>query len=180
MLHKLSGLSVLMILSSVACSGATADDTSDTEVKDSAEDTDVTLEGCNAPLVSLQTGQDSTCSGGNEHVWPVGMGDDYCHGWGATDNSGDSHQNSASAIQCNEDGSFSFNQYAGNLTCSGDGVSKTFYLDVCEQDIPPVLYSIGTDLACCLAPESDECKVGMPSVSVSGGQIFLNGEACEE
>ncbi|MFP6662772.1 MAG: hypothetical protein VCC00_01055 [Deltaproteobacteria bacterium] len=102
-----------------------------------------------------------------------------CHGWTATDPRGDVHENSASAIQCNSDGSFSFTQYAGNLTCDGTGVDKTFVLDECDQDIPPTLYTSATDLTCCTAPESPECLTDVPLVESAGSEIFLNGELCE-
>ena len=133
---------------------------------------------CVFPLVRLQTGQDSSCAGGNEHLWPVGMPEGACHGWQGVDNEGGTHDNSASAIKCNADGTFEFTQYAGNLTCQGDGVRKVYELGVCEQDIPPRLYTIATDLTCCLEPDSPDCMRGVPSVGVEGGLITLNGEEC--
>jgi hypothetical protein len=107
------------------------------------------------------------------------MAETDCHGWGAEDTSGSTHNNSANTIQCNADGSFSFTQYAGNLDCSGTGTRKTFFQDVCEQDIPPNLYTLGINLSCCTDPTGPDCEVGNPSVTVPGGQVFLNGEACE-
>ena len=89
------------------------------------------------------------------------------------------HENSAAAIGCNPDGSFSFTQYAGNLDCSGSGVTKTFLADQCEQDIPPSLYTMAVDLSCCEDPTGSECTRGMPSVSVPNGIVYLNGSPCE-
>jgi hypothetical protein len=101
-----------------------------------------------------------------------------CHAWAAADTSGDAHNNSAADIQCNPDGSFSFTQYAGNLDCSGTGVTKTFFPDVCEQDIPPTLYTMAIDLSCCDDPQGADCLVDIPSVTVPGGQVYLNGDLC--
>jgi hypothetical protein len=134
--------------------------------------------GCAYPLVTLQTGKDTECTGGNTHQWPIGMAESDCHGWSAVDTSGSGHDNSASAIACNEDGSFSFTQYAGNLTCSGSGTVKTFYPEVCQQDIPPVLHTKATNLACCTDLAHPDCVVGAPSVSIPGGAVTLNGQAC--
>ena len=134
---------------------------------------------CDAPLVRLQTSFESTCDGGNEHWWPVGLDPEACHGWGGTDGAAAEHQNSAKDIRCNPDGTFQFTQYAGNLTCQGNGVTKVYALDVCEQDIPPTLYTVATDLACCLDPQSPECTTGTPSVSVPGGVVYLDGEPCD-
>ena len=73
---------------------------------------------CSAPLVTIQTGGDTSCKGGNTHTWPVGIPATDCHGWQSPDTVGREHNNSASNIQCNGDGTFSFVQYAGNLDCS--------------------------------------------------------------
>jgi len=135
---------------------------------------------CVFPLVKLQTGQDDTCAGGNEHHWPVGMDEAACHGWRGIDNSGGTHDNSANAIRCNADGTFEFTQFAGNLDCQGSGVTKVYSPGVCEQDIPPMLYTVAIDLTCCSDPDSPDCLVGMPSVGVSGGEISLDGVVCEE
>ena len=131
---------------------------------------------CAFPLVHLQTGKDTSCGGGNIHTWPIGMDPQDCHAWKAADGS---HNNSANAIGCNEDGSFTFTQFAGNLDCSGTGVVKTFYADQCEQDIPPVLYTKGLNLTCCTDPEHPDCQVGIPTVSIPGGTVYLNGSLCE-
>jgi hypothetical protein len=133
---------------------------------------------CVAPLVRLQTGSDSSCEGGKEHAWPVGMAADDCHGWRATDTTGSEHDNSANSIQCNADGSFQFTQYPGTLKCEGTGTVKVYTADTCEQDTPPTLYTVAVDLSCCTDPDSAACTVGRPSVGVDGAQITLNGEAC--
>jgi hypothetical protein len=135
--------------------------------------------GCAYPLVRLQTSQDSSCSGGNEHLWPVGMDETDCHGWRGVDSSGGTHDNSANDIRCNGDGTFQFTQFAGNLTCDGSGVTKVYALDECEQDTPPSLYTVALDLTCCSDPDSDECITGIPSVGVPGGEVMRNGESCE-
>jgi hypothetical protein len=127
------------------------------------------------PLVTLQSGPSGTCAGGNLHRWPVGMDALDCHGWQAVDPTGRVHGNSANSIRCNPDGTFSFTQYAGNLECGGSGVTKTYAPNTCQQDIPPRLHTSAIDLTCCSHPNSDQCKRGVPSVSVPGATIFLNG-----
>lgn len=167
----------------LACSGESTpqDTTAATATATSATGTTATgtSDACTAPLVRLQTSFDESCTGGNEHLWPLGMDPEDCHGWGGGDSAGELHQNSAKDIRCNPDGTFQFTQYAGNLTCQGDGVTKVYALDVCEQDIPPSLYTVATDLSCCLDPEGPDCVTAVPSVSVPGGTIYLNGEPCE-
>lgn len=133
---------------------------------------------CSFPLVSIQTGSDASCKGGNTHMYPVGMPGASCHGWRAVDTSGRQHDNSANSIVCNGDGTFSFVQFAGNLTCSGNGQPKTYRPNTCAQDIPPTLFSIPTNLACCSAPTSTACKTGIPEVGVAGASIFLNSLLC--
>ena len=133
---------------------------------------------CVAPLVRLSTGTDAACGGGNEHRWPVGMPVAACHGWRALDTSGREHDDSANNIRCNSDGSFSFTQFAGNLNCTGSGVTKSYRLNACEQDNPPTLYTKALDLTCCTSPNSAACTTGTPSISVSGGTVFLDGSAC--
>ncbi len=133
---------------------------------------------CTAPLVTLKTGPDATCAGGNEHRWPIGLAPGACHGWTATDTSGRVHENSASAITCNTDGSFEFTQYAGNLGCSGSGVTKRYVADACTQDTPPSLYTVAVDLTCCTDPTSAACITGVPSTSVAGATVYLDGQAC--
>jgi hypothetical protein len=141
-------------------------------------------QSCLSPLVALQTGQDSSCGGGNIHLWPVAYGSEDCHGWTAVDTSGRVHENSANNIRCNGDGTFSFVQYAGTLTCAGGqaGVTKTYSPDICQQDIPPTLFTKAIDLTCCNAPGSSACTTGLPSVSVQNADsnIFLNGQVCSE
>jgi len=134
---------------------------------------------CAFPLVELQTAKDPACGGGNVHRWPIGMAGAACHGWRAMDNAGEPHDNSANAIGCGEDGSFTFTQFAGNLDCSGSGVVKTYTSDACEQDIPPVLYTKAINLACCESLDHPDCVTGLPSVSIPGGQVFLDGALCE-
>jgi hypothetical protein len=107
------------------------------------------------------------------------MAPEDCHGWVGVDNMGQEHANSANTIGCNADGTFTFRQFAGNLDCSGGGVEKVFTMGVCEQDIPPVLYTLGLNLACCLDLSSPDCVTGVPSVAVPGGLVYLNGVACE-
>ena len=92
------------------------------------------------------------------------------------DPAGRQHDNSARAIQCRADGSFAFTQYAGNLTCQGGGVTKIYKPDTCEQDFPPVLHTKAIDLACCVDPKAPACHWGVPSITVPGGAVFLNGK----
>lgn len=83
-------------------------------------------------------------------------------------------------MKCNSDGSFTFTQYAGNTRCEGSGVVKTAYLNQCEQDIPPTIYTKGVDLECCLNPDSEACNdsMGYPRVTVPNSVITMNGQAC--
>ena len=133
---------------------------------------------CIAPLVAIQSGTDSTCKGGETHMWPLELPSSSCHAWQPDDTSGRQHNNSASNIQCNGDGTFSFVQFAGNLECGGTGVLKTYRPNTCARDIPPTLFAIPTDLACCSAPGSAACKRGLPSTSVPGSKVYLNGQLC--
>ena len=166
---------------------ASEDSEADTATEPSSEDTaderapeeSPDASPCASPLVDLQTAKDPACGGGNVHKWPIGMATTACHGWRAVDTSGQPHDNSANAIGCGEDGSFSFTQYAGNLDCSGSGVVKTYTADACEQDTPPVLYTKAINLACCESLDHPDCVTGLPSVSIPGGQIFLDGTPCE-
>ena len=134
---------------------------------------------CASPLVELQTAKDPTCAGGNVHRWPIGMAPTACHGWRAVDPSGQQHDNSANAIGCGDDGSFTFTQFAGNLDCGGSGVVKTYIADACAQDIPPALYTKAINLACCEDLAHPDCVTGAPSVTIPGGQTFLDGVLCE-
>jgi len=149
--------------------------TDTTEANDSSEPDDSnnnSSNDCAYPLVELQTS-----SGRSIHRWPTGMEPTDCHGWGAQDNSGQQHRNSASEITCHDNGSFSFKQHAGNLACSGTGVLKTYYPDECQQDIPPVLYTVAIDLTCCTNPES--CIPEIPSIPIEGSTIYKNGILCQ-
>jgi hypothetical protein len=149
-------------------------DTSEEEITSGSEADDL----CAYPLVSLQTSQDETCGGGRIHRWPIGMEPTDCHGWSAEDTGGNEHLNSAANMTCHDDGSFSFEQYAGNLDCLGSGVLKTYYPDECEQDIPPSLYTVAVDLSCCADPDS--CASEAPSVEQSNSNIYKNGLLCSE
>ena len=133
---------------------------------------------CVFSLVTLRTGPASDCAGQSEHRWPVGMAATDCHGWKALDTSGKEHDNSASEIACNADGSFSFTQYAGVLDCSGTGTLKTYALNACTQDTPPSLYTVASDLTCCTDPNAAGCTSGVPSVGVDGASIYLNNQHC--
>ncbi len=167
------GLAHVVLLS--GCSGPSAAPAGTIATVDGGQ---VDASECEAPVVWLRTGPDSSCGGQNTHAWPVGMNATDCHGWRAADTSGREHDNSANDIRCNDDGSFSFVQFAGNLNCAGTGVRKDYVLDVCEQDMPPSLYTVAFDLTCCRAPSDPTCKRALPSVSVAGGSVFLNGAAC--
>lgn len=191
-------LFVALILTVVACGEeddpeTTPEDTSSSEVggDETPDDTtdevtdEVTADSgsdnpCVFPLVKLQTGQSQTCDGGNEHHWPIGMDESDCHGWTGIDNSGGVHNNSANTIRCNEDGTFEFTQYAGNLNCEGTGTRKVYSLNACEQDIPPMLYTVAIDLTCCSEPDSAGCPTGVPAAGAVGAEISLNGVVCDE
>ena len=158
-----------------------ADAAADPEDPDSSVDPEgpTSDSPCASPLVELQTAKDPTCAGGNVHRWPIGMAPTACHGWRAVDPSGQQHDNSANAIGCGDDGSFTFTQFAGNLDCGGSGVVKTYIADACAQDIPPALYTKAINLACCEDLAHPDCVTGAPSVTIPGGQTFLDGVLCE-
>ena len=65
---------------------------------------------------------------------------------------GNSGENSADRFSCDPDNrSFTYTQY-GSLTCGEDDdtpTEKTVYLDRCEQDIPPTIYSKIIDYGAC-------------------------------
>jgi len=161
---------------------STADETADSTDAAETTGTDTTSESddsaCAYPLVKLVTVPDSSCAGDKAHWWPVGMAASDCHGWAAVDTQGKEHLNSAKNIRCNEDGSFSFDQYAGNLTCAGTGKTKSYTLNACEQDTPPTLYTMAVDLTCCSDPTSTACKVGLPTVDREGATVYLNNVKC--
>ncbi|MFT7580729.1 MAG: hypothetical protein ACI9MR_002402 [Myxococcota bacterium] len=165
---------------------ASDDSSTTTETDTSSSDTPTTDSGsdtgganpCAFPLITLQTSSDDTCSGGNRHMWPVGMAATDCHGWTALDNTGGLHENSAADIKCNPDGSFSLTQYAGNLDCSGTGVTKTYALNSCEEDNPPPLHTMAIDLTCCTDPTSASCNTGVPSATQADTEIYLNNVKC--
>ena len=135
---------------------------------------------CDYPLVTLETGGDSSCDGGGSHRWPIGMLPTDCHGWRATDTWGSVHDNSANNIHCLPDGSFEFTQFPGNINCEGTGTVKRYTAGVCEQDTPPSLYTVASDLTCCTDPTAPACTTGSPTVDRDEAQVALNGEGCAE
>ena len=78
------------------------------------------------------------------------------------------HENSAMNIKCIDTGigtySFSFDQYAGTLVCSGTGTTKVYQLNICQQDIPIILYAKMTNNACCANPTT--CAAGVSGASL--------------
>lgn len=164
--------------SASSAAGTTASTAPSASTTPSTSTATIAAASCKAPLVSIQTGSDTTCQGGGVHQYPVGMRADQCHGWRAADTKGELHDNSANNIRCNGDGSFSFDQYAGNLSCSGTPTTKTFVPGKCQQDRPPTLYSIPVDMSCCSAPGTSACKTDVPSVAVAGATIYLNNQQC--
>eukprot|EP00551_Chaetoceros_affinis_P017134 CAMPEP_0203712590 /NCGR_PEP_ID=MMETSP0091-20130426/70115_1 /ASSEMBLY_ACC=CAM_ASM_001089 /TAXON_ID=426623 /ORGANISM="Chaetoceros affinis, Strain CCMP159" /LENGTH=275 /DNA_ID=CAMNT_0050590571 /DNA_START=626 /DNA_END=1453 /DNA_ORIENTATION=- len=133
---------------------------------------------CSAKLVAVQTGPSTTCDGGNEHWWPLEGG---CHGWEGLSPNGEIHLNSASGMKCIDEDTFTFDQYAGSLDCTGTAVTKTIHFDTCEQDRPPVLYSKGINFECCKNPDSESCKTAAPYVTLDGTTvIYKDGEICDD
>lgn len=173
-----------LILGLPGCGGSSSDaSTTSTTSTTATTSTDVQPSGtvtCTAPLVTIQTGSNSSCAGGNTHAWPLGLKATDCHGWRGVDTSGAQHDNSANNIRCNGDGSFSFDQHAGTLTCNNPTpVTKTYRTGQCAQDIPPSLYSIPLNLSCCTAPGSASCTSGTPSVGAgSSSTVYLNNKTC--
>ena len=120
---------------------------------------------------------------GNYHYWPLGMAADDCHGWYAfADEQGKAHDNAANNIRLSTDGTkLLYDQYAGNLDCSGTATSKEFELGACHQGIPPTLYDtlVNND---CADVTSEACVVGVPRVesdATSDEKIYKNGELCD-
>ena len=133
---------------------------------------------CEAPLVGLQIGTDSTCGSGSEHWFPLGPDESSCHGWAGTAANGDRHENSANAIRCNPDGTFEYTQFAGNVNCEGSGVRKVYSPGTCTRDIPPRLYALPIDVSCCDDPGSPDCIVDVPRAGPVGATITLDGVEC--
>ena len=135
-------------------------------------------------LVKTYTGANTTCSWQDAspyHLWPVQWAESDCHGWQETDGTGKTHDNSANTVKCNDDGTFEWTQYAGNLTCQGSPVRKVFTLNDCTVDVPDTLRTMLADNNCCTNPDGDACKAfGFTSVSGLGQQakIFKNGAEC--
>ena len=120
---------------------------------------------------------------GNYHYWPLGMAADDCHGWAAyADADEKMHENAANNIRFSADGTkLLYDQYAGNLDCSGTATSKEFELGACHQGIPPTLYDtlVNND---CADVTSEACVVGVPRVesdATSDEKIYKNGELCD-
>lgn len=139
---------------------------------------------CSARLATVQIGSDDQCSSGNLHHWPLYEDASDCHGWTLFDNDGKSHENSAAGMRCNDDGTFSFTQFAGNLVCDGDGVDttrvrvnpgdgadKTITFE-CKPDIPTSLHFILYS-AC-------GSEKGQPASTQPDTDIYLNGDLCDE
>jgi hypothetical protein len=135
-------------------------------------------DACEAPLVGLQIGTDSSCSSGSEHWFPLGPDEGSCHGWAGTAGDGERHENSANAIRCNSDGTFEYTQFAGNVNCEGTGVRKVYSPETCTRDIPPRLYALPIDLSCCDNPGSPNCIVDVPRAGPVGATITLDGVEC--
>ena len=141
---------------------------------------------CSAKLVKTVSGSSTTCEGFAAstygHFWPIGMAATDCHGWQSTAN-GEVHDNAANNIRCSSDGkSLLYDQYAGNIDCSGTPTSKSFVLNECHQGIPPVLYDMAIDLSCCDDPNGANCVTGVPSATsaaTSDETYYLNGAQCD-
>lgn len=140
---------------------------------------------CTAKLAGTWTGPSDTCAGAtSKHFWPIGD-TSLCHGWQAFDSTGKEHDNAANNIRCSADGtSLLYDQYAGNLDCSGSPVSKSFKFGECHAGIPAPLHDTATDLNCCTNPGGAACAAlgDVPSVilneGMTGGDIYQNGELC--
>jgi len=136
---------------------------------------------CSAPIVTLKTGTNSACAGSSAqtHEWPLYANTSVCHGWQDVDNAGATHDNSAKNMRCNGDGTFSFDQYAGNLVCNGSPVTKTYASGRCDQDVPPTLYTIGHDLTCCVSGLSAAgCATRAPTARNGAALITMDGATC--
>ena len=134
-------------------------------------------------VVSSQSGTSSTCPlSPNLHWWPLGDVT-YCHGWAGTDATGKTHLNSAKNIRCGSGGtSFVYDQYAGNLDCSGTAESKT-YSKTCTVGVPSTIYDLAVNLECCGAKGFDTagCTKGVPvviSTSTTNNLSYKNKIQC--
>lgn len=134
---------------------------------------------CAFKSVKTRTGSGSHCTTSNFHVWPIGMAATDCHGWAAVDSSGKQQHNSANAIGCKPDGSFTFTQFTGNLNCSGSGTVKNYAPNACVQDVSTGLDTMAYDLTCCNNPSAAWCTTAVPSVSQPYSMVYLNGKACQ-
>jgi len=144
---------------------------------------------CSAKVIISQTGTDGNCNG-NQHYWPTTYAPEQCHGWATQDQNGKWHENSANNMRCNSDGSFTFDQYGGTLTCEGNGIPVTKTLlnkslgdenYPCSADEPPPLYTGAVDLTCCTNPSSKLCKTQIPTTTAGSDpvEIYLDGQLCD-
>lgn len=139
-------------------------------------------------LVSIYSGKDDACATDTPSMyWPIASDpENYCFGWSALSNNGESVLNSAKNIRCSEDGlAITYTQFIENLECTGTGTDKHFTLDSCEVGRPPSLRDMGLDLSCCSDPASEACAAmtGTPMINFMGGRtgeyVSVNGEICE-
>ncbi len=91
------------------------------------------------------------------------------------------HLNSANNIRCASDAnSFLYDQFAGSISCGGTAVAKA-YTKVCLQGMPPTLYDLAVNLACCSGYNTTGCTKGLPAVistSTKNNLAYKNGVMC--
>jgi hypothetical protein len=172
-----SELRITLCLFLVATLSCAAEEPTDPTPLDSGG---ASIEDCSYPLVTLGTGRDETCEdSANEQLWPVGLAADACLGWLVSTPSGDTGERSASNIQCQADGSFSFTVHPDTLLCDSDKSETMSYSEgVCEQE-SAILFGVAIDLDCCRDPVGPRCAVGVPSIATKS-DTYLNGKMCAE
>jgi hypothetical protein len=131
---------------------------------------------CDANLVGIQTSSDRACESGHVHWYPVGYELSDCHGWTTPNNKGEIQESSAKNLTCNADGTFQFLHYESTSNCSTVSVLKVFTQGICQVGDNVFLYDTPYAISCCLNPST--CISGTPSVSITGGLVYKNGEAC--
>ncbi|EQC30969.1 hypothetical protein SDRG_11442 [Saprolegnia diclina VS20] len=144
---------------------------------------------CTNYVVTSKSSYDTTCDGSQgSHAWPVGVDASYCHGWSASDASGNTQKYSATNLRCSaENDMFLYTQHDGTTDCSsvGNNIKQLNFTLSCAKDVAN-LYQTGLDFSCCnqRAAAFDSCKRAQPVVSwptsqpLSKFQTFANGQLC--
>ncbi|KDO26712.1 hypothetical protein SPRG_20511 [Saprolegnia parasitica CBS 223.65] len=144
---------------------------------------------CTNYVVTSKSSYDTTCDGSQgTHAWPVGVDASYCHGWSASDASGNTQKYSATNLRCSSDSTmFLYTQHDGTTDCSSiaNNVKELNFTLSCTKDVAN-LYQTGLDFSCCNQRSAafGNCNRAQPVVTwptsqpLSKFQTFANGQLC--